>query len=127
LQEHYTQPFTVKDVCDGMLFDMDTVLQGHKCCIEKGSFPVDLVGQYIMSYYVTELRIMYGSSDDSSNVYERHPPIFENICGVLPIHMYLSHREIICVHGNISFRAGKAIFKGVRNVHEIKVCPRPAY
>jgi hypothetical protein len=120
-QEHYTRPFTVKDVCDGMLFDTDTVLEGRECCILAGSLPVDTVGMYLMSYYVTEFRIMYNTSDDTNSVYRRHPPIFENICGVIPVNMHVSQKQLICVHGNIAFKGCNAIFKGVRDVHAIKV------
>jgi hypothetical protein len=119
-QEHYTRPFTVKDICNGMVFNVDLVLPGKQSCIQSGSLSVDMVGQYIMTYYVTELRIMY-NDNGINNVYPGHPPIFENICGVIPIDMHVSHQEIVCVHGNISFRTNKAIFKGVRNVHDIKV------
>jgi hypothetical protein len=111
----------VRDVCNGMLFNTDTVLEGKKCCIPAGSFPIDTVGMYLMSYYVTEFRIMYNSSDATNTVYRRHPPIYENICGVIPVNMHVSHKQLVCVHGNIAFKVGNAIFKGVRDVHAIKV------
>jgi hypothetical protein len=106
-----------------MCFNRDTVLGGTHCCIQAGSF--DMVGVYIMPYYVTELRIMYSSNYDNNSVYERHPPIFENICGVVPAQMHVSRKEIVCIHGNIAFKASNAIFKGVRDVHEIKVHAHP--
>jgi hypothetical protein len=111
----------VRDVCNGMLFDADTVLEGKKCCILADSFPVDTVGMYLMSYYVTELRIMYDTNDATNSVYHRHPPIFENICGVIAVNMHVSHKQLVCVHGNIAFKACNAIFKGVRDVRAIKV------
>jgi hypothetical protein len=104
-----------------MVFEKNDILHKRPCCIPKGSLPFEMVGIYILPYYVHEVRLMYGAADENSRVYERHSPIFENICGFVSIGERISSREeIISVHGNISFKGSNAIFKGVRDVEHIK-------
>jgi hypothetical protein len=119
-QTHYHQPFTVQDLCAGMQFAADTVLPGVPCFIPSDCLLREMVGLYIMPYYVHELRIMYRTCGGMDIVYDRHTPIFENICGYVSTGKKLSERsEVICVHGNLVFRGCSAIFKGVRKVREI--------
>jgi hypothetical protein len=125
-KHHYTRPFTVSDVCNGMLFAQDTVLAGHKCCIPAGAFSTEMVGRYILPYYVTQLRIMYCTTDDSDSVYDSHAPIFENICGFFATGMRTEHQDVVSAHGNVSFKACNAFFKGVRDVSAIQVGGRLA-
>jgi hypothetical protein len=119
-QTHYHQPFTVKDLCEGMQFAADTVVPGVSCFIPSDCLLSEMVGKYIMPYYVHELRIMYRTCGGMDIVYDRHAPIFENICGYVSTGKKLSQRsDVVCVHGNILFKGCSAIFKGVRHVREI--------
>jgi hypothetical protein len=119
-QAHYHQPFTVKDLCDGMQFAAGTVLPGVACFLPSDCLLSEMVGKYIMPYYVHELRIMYRTCGGMDIVYDRHAPIFENICGFVSTGKTLStRRQVVCVHGNIVFKGCSAIFKGVQDVHEI--------
>lgn len=110
-----------QEVCEGMVFEIGTVLGNIKSCIPKGALSPATVGMYILPYYVQELRIMYNTNDDNSCIYDRHAPIFENICGFAAIGKQISKKkEIVCIHGNLIFKDCNAIFKGVRDVSQIK-------
>jgi hypothetical protein len=104
-----------------MDFAAGTVVDGIVSSIPAGCVPLELVGHYIQSYYVQELRITFDADDVSDRVYGRHSPIFENICGFIALGFPMEPcvPEIICVHGNIVFKRCNAIFKGVRDVDKI--------
>jgi hypothetical protein len=110
-KKNYKHPFTVSDVCNGMEFDNGTVLASERCYFPQGVLGPALVGLYIMPYYVHEIRVMKNISDDTSNVYNQHLPIFENICGFVHINMLAKKMELVSVHGNISFKNSRAVFK----------------
>jgi hypothetical protein len=119
-RQDFPTPFTIMDVCNGIVFGKGTVLRSRECGIPRGALPENMVGVYVSTYCVFEIRIMYHASDDIGSVYDKHPPIFENICGSVPTATAITHAGVVCVHGNITFKASNAIFKGVRDVSKIE-------
>jgi hypothetical protein len=88
----YPRAFTVRDICNGMLFERGTVLSERESCIAAGSLPVDMVGMYILDYYVNEVRAMFVQGEEVNNVYQEHSPIFENVCGYIQLECGVSNQ-----------------------------------
>jgi hypothetical protein len=115
-KDQHPVPFTVEDMCKGM----DFVLPSASSFIPADSLRRDMIGVYLMPYYVQEIRIMYSTCEIANGVYDRHAPIFENICGFVPAGQKVSRKKaLVCVHGNIVFKGYNALFKGVRDVNKI--------
>lgn len=118
----------VKEIFNGVSFPTGVVLPNSPSFLKKGFVdPKEIIGEYVMNYYVYELRFRYGIPSDFDRVLPRHGIIFDNICGYFPLENIFKYGRLFTLHGNIRYKnlnidssECAAFFKGVRQVEQAR-------